>query len=334
MSLKSTLTGSRKNEKQFQAIIKEVTPNRNDFQTLSGNTAFSNEYDMLVPYALENNHNAKLVGTAFDYIARLMIARIVINNREGFFMDLAAEKGLDEMKKFLGKDNDISTRLENFYIKAFDLMMDFVAGGSDIQTMIRVSNFLANLECVYRDHKEPENIRKSLFSHPSKDIARELQAMCKVFEGKFLVPEIVHEGSKVVYNPNFGLASSMVNGADGDIIIDGVLYDFKTGKPFAYSWENAAQLIGYYLLNEISLTARDFDYESSYFDIEKVALYKARYGETEYFDLKNIDVKKIVEITRELIFHFGENSSSIRSLNPFVSMFLEDYKSICERIND
>lgn len=132
-------------------------------------------------------------------------------------------------------------------------MRDFVADGNDFQTIIKVSCFLANLECVYRDHRPPVNIRKSLFSPPSDDIARELEAMCKVFEEKFLVPEIIHEESKVVYNPNFGLASLMVNGADGDIIIDGVLYNFKTGKSFVYSSENAAQLIGYYLLNEISL---------------------------------------------------------------------------------
>ncbi|PDZ74509.1 hypothetical protein [Bacillus pseudomycoides] len=334
MSLTSMLKGSKKNEKQFQTIIKEVTPNRNDFQTLSGNTAFSNEYDTLVPYTLENNHNAMIVGTAFDYIARLMIARIVINNREDLFTELAAEKGLDVMKEFLGKDNDISTRLENFYNKAIDLMMDFVAGGSNIQTIIKVSCFLANLECVFRNNKPPMDIRKSLFSPPSEDISRELEALCKVFEEKFLVPEIVREESKVVYNPNFRLASLMVNGADGDIIIDGVLYDFKTGKSFAYWEEHAAQLIGYYLLNEISLTAEQFDYVSTYFDIERVALYKARYGETEYFELKNIDVKKIVEITSKLILHFGENSSSIRSFNPFVPMFLKDYKSIDEEIND
>lgn len=334
MSLNSMLRGSRKNEKQFQAIIKEVTPNRNVFQTLSGNTAFSNEYDMLVPYALENNDNAKIVGMAFDYIARLMIARIVINNREDFFAELVAEEGLDEMKRFFGEDNDISTRLENFYNKAINLMKDFVVGGSDIQKIVKVSCFLANLECVYRDHKPPVNIKKSLFSPPSEDIVSELEAMCKVFEEKFLVPEIVHEESKVVYNPNFGLASSMVNGADGDIIIDGVLYDFKTGKSFAYLEEHAAQLMGYYFLNEISLTAGHFDYVSSYFDIEKVALYKARYGETEYFDLKNIEVAKIVEITRRLILHFGDNSYSIRSFNPFVSMFLQEYKLIDEGIND
>ncbi|PKR92786.1 DNA repair protein [Bacillus cereus Rock4-18] len=52
------------------------------------------------------------MGTAFDYIARLMIARIVINNREGLFTELAAEKGLNKMKRFLGEDNDIIAKLE------------------------------------------------------------------------------------------------------------------------------------------------------------------------------------------------------------------------------
>ncbi|PEO24957.1 hypothetical protein COL24_01030 [Bacillus toyonensis] len=158
--------------------------------------------------------------------------------------------------------------------------------------------------------------------------------MCKVFEEKFFIPEIVHKESKVVYNPNFGLASMIVDGADGDIIIDGVLYDFKTGKPFAYSRVNAAQLIGYYFLNDISLIAMELGYESSSFDIEKVALYKARYGEIEYFDLKNTNAEKNTEITTELILHFKENCFTIRSWNPFVPTFLQEYKSIVGSIKD
>ncbi|MDA2124454.1 hypothetical protein PDM82_26510 [Bacillus cereus] len=332
MSLTSMLEGLKKNEKQFQAIIKKVTPNRNDFQTMSGNVAFSNEYDMLVPYSLENPYNSKILGIAFDYMARLMIARIATNNREAFFTELAAEKGLDKIKLRRGEEDNISIKLENLYNKAVNLMRDFVEGGSDIQMMIRVSNFLAKLELVYRNNKLPEDILKSLFSHPSEDIARELEQMCKVFEDKFCIPEIIHKESEVVYNPNFGLASMMVDGADGDIIIDGVLYDFKTRKPFAYSWVNAAQLIGYYFLNEISLTARDLGYEGSSFNIEKVALYKARYGEIEYFDLKNTDAEKNAEITEELILHFEENCFTIRSLNAFVPTFLQEYKSIVESI--
>ncbi|WP_336448702.1 hypothetical protein [Bacillus cereus] len=334
MSLTSMLEGFKKNEKQFQAIIKKVTPNRNDFQTMSGNVAFSKEYDMLVPYSLENTHNSIILGIAFDYMARLIIARVATNNREDFFTELAAEKGLDEFKRLNREDVNISFRLEDLYNKAVNLMRDFVEGASDIQTMIRVSNFLANLEWVYRNHKLPEDIRKSLFSHPSEDIARELEQMCKVFEEKFCIPEIVHKESEVVYNPNFGLASIMVDGADGDIIIDGVLYDFKTGKPFAYSWVNAAQLIGYYFLNDISFTARDWGYESSSFNIEKVALYKARYGEIEYFDLKNTDAEKNAEITEELILHFEETCFTNRSLNPVVPTFLQEYKSIVKSIKD
>ncbi|PRT26780.1 hypothetical protein [Bacillus wiedmannii] len=334
MSLTSMLKGLKKNEKQFQSIIKKVTPNRNDFQTLSGNVAFSNEYAMLVPNALENPYNSMILGTAFDYMARLMIARVVTNNREDFFTELAAEKGLDEFKRLNGEDDNISIRLENLYNQAVNLMRDFVEGGSDIQTIVRVSNFSANLEWVHRNHELPADIRKSLFSHPSEDIARELEVMCKVFEEKFLIPEIVHKDSAVVYNPEFGLASLMVDGADGDIIIDGVLYDFKTGKPLVYSWVNAAQLIGYYFLNEISLTAREWGYESSSFNIEKVALYKARYGEIEYFDLKNTDAEKNAEITKELILHFEENCFTIRSWNLFVPTFLQEYKSIVESIKD
>ncbi|WP_142313930.1 hypothetical protein [Bacillus toyonensis] len=83
----------------------------------------------MVPYALDNPYNSIILGTAFDYIARLMIARVATNNREDFFTELAAEKGLDEIKRLRGEEDNISVRLENFYNKAVNLMRDFVEGG-------------------------------------------------------------------------------------------------------------------------------------------------------------------------------------------------------------
>lgn len=129
--------------------------------------------------------------------------------------------------------------------------------------------------------------------------------MCKVFQERFLITEIVSQKSDVIYNPTFGAASLMVGGADGDIIIDGVLYDFKSGKALGYSWKETAQLIGYYFLNEISVTLNSSDWSGTYKDlkIKTVAFYKARYGEIEYFDLAQYDKQMVNEIANRMILH-------------------------------
>lgn len=46
-----------------------------------------------------------------------MIARVATNNREDFFTELAAEKGLDEIKRLRREDDNISVRLEPSTIK-------------------------------------------------------------------------------------------------------------------------------------------------------------------------------------------------------------------------
>lgn len=77
MSLTSLLGGSRPNEKEFKAILREILPDKITFKTISGKKAFSKkEYEALVPYTLVNHNNAQTIGTAFDYLARIMIARV------------------------------------------------------------------------------------------------------------------------------------------------------------------------------------------------------------------------------------------------------------------
>ncbi len=85
MSLTSILKSSKERDKEFQSILREIIPKKNEFYTLSGKSAFTKEYEMVVPYTLTNPYQASLVGTAFDYLARAMIAQIVISNSEDFF---------------------------------------------------------------------------------------------------------------------------------------------------------------------------------------------------------------------------------------------------------
>lgn len=78
-----SLTGflSDKKDKRclrFQEVIKRVTPSKNDFKAFKSKTKpFDTKIDLKVKYKLNNNIEASLVGTAFDYLARFRIAQVV-----------------------------------------------------------------------------------------------------------------------------------------------------------------------------------------------------------------------------------------------------------------
>ncbi|WP_336769749.1 hypothetical protein [Bacillus bombysepticus] len=315
-------------DKRFQEILNELVPGKEKFYTLSGRKAFSNEYRMLVQYNLNNPNSASLVGTAFDYLARIMIAKTVISNYKDFMDNLKATDGYQKMQRFIKNDPFIPmSKLQFVYDRGIRLFEMFIDDEKEIDSIVPVACFFAKLEHFERTGRISDYEKRVFFSKPSEDMIIELEGMCKVFQETFLIPEIVSPTSEVVYNPNFGVASLLVNGADADIIIDGVLYDFKTTKHSEYLWKDAAQLIAYFCLNKISLRFVEVGMPFSYvdLDIQKVGFYKARYGELECYNIGEVDKIEIARITEDLISHFREFPSSKVKMNPMLSWQLDDY---------
>lgn len=323
------LKSNNETDRKFQSILNELIPKANEFYTLSGHPAFANDYKMVVPFNLVNFKNAALVGTAFDYLARLMIARIVKSNQKEFLNNLKATDGYEVMERFYKEDALIPLdKLQIVYEKGMSLFELYIAGEEDINKMIPVACFFAKLENVYRSGRKLANEeKKRFFSKQPEDVIRELADMCSVFQDKFLIPKVISSESEVIYNPNCGVASLMVNGADADIIIDGVLYDFKTTKKSGYAWDEVAQLIGYYCLNNISSRFAEIGMPFPYKDlnIKKVAFYKARYGEVEYYDISQVEREKVEKITEDLIWHFKDNPSLKMKMNIDFFWNFEDY---------
>ena len=109
--------------------------------------------------------------------------------------------------------------------------------------------------------------------------------MLEVFQTKFINSGIITPESIVVYNPTFGDASYFCGGADADIYIDGTLYDFKCTKREGYVWKDVSQILGYYLLDCISKDSKDRENDLDKYEIRRIAFYKARFGEVEYYDV-------------------------------------------------
>jgi hypothetical protein len=89
-----------------------------------------------------------------------------------------------------------------------------------------------------------------------------------------LAPEEYFRAKKrCVLNPTFGRGSSLVGGADGDLIINDMLIDRKTTRHLTFEREFFNQLIGYYVLSCIGGI-----YDCARWKINHVAIYYARYA--------------------------------------------------------
>lgn len=316
MSLKSMLNSNSPIDKEFQAILREALPSKNQFEVVYNEKAFTN-YPTLVPYSLNTSYEAGLVGTAFDYLARAMIAQVLLKGKEPAYMDLKALAGIKRMERYLDKSSILI--LNKHYTSALEIFVDYIYSNNgcidfkpeeanlpefqavsrylsrarlssfvpitDVNELIHGAYFFAKLEHIYRNGgRLPENGIDSLFETISHESEIELRLMCHVFRQRFIDEELVEPDSTVIFNPSFGLMSRLCGGADADIYIDGILIDFKSGKKLGYDWKEIAQIVAYYYLNllEGHLQESKFPAQLRDYPILKIALYRARYGEIEW----------------------------------------------------
>lgn len=85
-------------------------------------------------------------------------------------------------------------------------------------------------------------------------------------------------------NPTFGEASTMVGGADADIVIDDLIIDIKTTKKLELKRDDYNQLVGYYALYKIGGIAG----AQQNHQIRKLAIYFSRFGYLHCMEIENI----------------------------------------------
>lgn len=336
MSLKSKLSGTKEKDKEFQRIVKRVTPNKKIIKTVSGVKAFSDEYKMEVPNELNNTYQASVSGTAFDYLARFFIGQVVNKGRWNSFLKLNALKGLLNLRFHV---NPLEySKLEDRYISYLSNIMEFIYSDAakvdglvdkvsdeiefkayqnflnkkvksnykyefDTSYLVAYSVYFAKLEMIYRSKIIPEKI--NVLTNLDMEQYNDLSHMCDIFFKNFLDSGLITPKSDVVYNPTFGKVGHLVGGADADIYIDGVLYDFKSTKTNAYKWQDFAQIISYYLLNELTCQ-KDDDALLRKKKINSIALYKSRFGEIEYIDMTDISSVELNKVVENLKTYFSK----------------------------
>lgn len=301
MSLTSTLSSTENTAKEFKKILSFITPNSYEFRTFSENLAFSKNYTAISPYPLKHPIEARLVGVAFDYLARFILSRYT-NTK----IDLNSLYCSDAL-------NIISdSHIHDKFHRHIDIIDQFHIGRANNLDVVSSVVFFSHLEYVARSGVYDQKIYDSLYRIPADYIVQDLITQGNVFYKNFLRSGLVKPDSHITYSPTFSHDLTLaVGGIDSDICIDQVLYDLKTTKSHAYSKNYATQLISYYLFHLLDKLLYDKT-DLQYHHITRIALYKSRFGEIEYFDISNLKHRMLTETLLALNIHYRLEINPIR----------------------
>lgn len=310
------LTSMIKKDKAFQTILKAHLPQKGDFLSNSTFPAFSNKYDPLVPYNLSNKGYSGKVGTAFDYMANFMATNIVSQKGEMSFLENMLEipkKGLQQA--VLHTQN---TKLEERFEECKELVERYFTGKKQTyEQLISASIFFADLDRVVRSGSIVTSQQAEDFLKVVEEIVIDVQQLCTFFDEVFIKGKIIRSDSIVIFHPTFNQFSKACGGADADIYIDGILYDFKTSKKLGYNWSEVAQIYGYYLLDCLCKNSCLYG-DLGTNKVNKIAFYRARYGVIESYDVNMIQPKDLEETLEELnqyLKEILENTPSVDMLD-------------------
>jgi hypothetical protein len=177
-----------------------------------------------------------LVGTAFDYLLRFYVQKLnpCTKDKNGWVAETGAA--------FLYGDPRFK-QVKSILANAKDTLQDFLASARPAKPNRRLMEAavrLAYLDVVYRAGVLDENLFKKI----PPLILDDLAAIMGIVRAKDFYAK-----KRCVLNPAFGLASTLVGGADADIIIDDKLIDLKCSKHLVCDGRIFNQLIGYYVLS-------------------------------------------------------------------------------------
>lgn len=197
-----------------------------------------------------------LVGTAFDYLMRFHIEHLnpqIVKKR-----DWIAKAALHRLSGEYFEKGEVIVR------QAKTNLSRFLETGKFDDELLKSTLLLAGLDSVFRSGMGQEYIG----AIDTQDV-RDLSSLISATDFQIFKAE-----KYCLLNPTFGKASSLVGGADADLIIDGTIIDIKTTKKLELTRDHINQLIGYYIL----YTLGGIDGERCSPEISKLAIYFARHA--------------------------------------------------------
>lgn len=186
------------------------------------------------------HHSYALVGTAFDYCLRFLLAAhnptLVVEQK--WVAEIALEVMAAEPCLPPGLDAE---RAQRGVARARELYQEFLASKVFTRRLARAALYLAALDRAYRTG--PETVEVRLLREPLDAETEDCMRLVRIVPRELLVAQ-----KRAALNPTFGEASVLVGGADADFVIDDTLVDIKTTKYLELKPEMLHQLVGYRML--------------------------------------------------------------------------------------
>lgn len=178
------------------------------------------------------------IGTAFDYLLRFLLRRLNPDTiRDRRWVAEAAVQILPEADQDTAQDLIEGAKSER---------ETFVESGTLRREVLDAVLHLAHLDVVVRTRSDGNEGLPN--SDPSSEV--DLDDLRKLYE---VVPRDRLRADRLCFlNPTFGRASSLVGGADADLVLDETLIDVKTVRKASLTRDAFNQLLGYYTLHVIA----------------------------------------------------------------------------------
>jgi hypothetical protein len=226
--------------------------------------------------------NYAVVGTAFDYLLRFLVERL---NPSCHTERWVAETAVEETFPLITRDASVRRKAQGLLNEAKRAHQEYMVEGVISDNFIRAGVNLAYLDFAFRGGQPHPNMGEVDRADMS-DLKRLLQIAPMP---SFVAKQIC------ILNPTFGYGSSVVGGADADLLIDGNLIDVKTTQKMKVEKRHLDQLVGYYLLSKIGGIVGDVKGQ----EIDKLSVYFSRHGQFASFSSdairKSPRLKKVME---------------------------------------
>jgi hypothetical protein len=215
--------------------------------------------------------NYSLVGTAFDYIFRFFLE--MTNNVQNSSKLWIAEQAIINLSSSVVNSEAYETGSE-IINNVKKLKKEFTENGNLSYELIRQTLRMSYIDPVFRAGTGIKYIGLDADKADIEDIEKQFS----------LIEEELFRSKEIcLLNPTFGKASSLVDGADADFLIDDKLIDIKTTKKLELSLNNFCQIIGYLVLHMISGIDGRKEVE-----INQLGIYYSRYGYLFLFDIHEL----------------------------------------------
>lgn len=316
MSLTSIISSPKKN------LNPKYLPFRDALYNLDiSKKDFSGDFHapLLVPYNCDRVE-ANLIGCAADWVFRLLIAQkcgaynffdsgVLSAIRANDFPAIYKGKRYVFCNGFVDSLTNLETKFRNFIESDASLSDELLMG------------------CLYLGIEEQWlrarfEIQESRIRTPlSEGAYTDYKGIISVFQNNFL--NNVPADANVIFNPVFGDASYCLGGADGDIIINDSIIDFKCSRDINLQHASySKQLAGYCILNH-AIPIRK---------INQMCIYSGRTGVLHQYVIDEAIDSKFTNIANDIILplinKYREDAEKKRALSLRKSMIKKYYNEL------